>query len=49
VTLAFEKTGNVKVIFDVQGVGASGSSSGQMDHSMPGMQQPMKMKSDHKM
>ena len=32
---------------DIQGVGAT--SSGQMDHSMPGMQQPMKMNSDHKM
>ncbi len=49
VTLAFEKTGEVKTTFDVQGVGATGSTSGQMDHSMPGMQQPMKMKSDHKM
>ena len=49
VTLAFEKAGEVKATFDVQGVGATGSTSGQMDHSMPGMQQPMKMKSDHKM
>ena len=48
VTLAFEKAGEVKVTFDVQGVGAT-LSSGQMDHSMPGMQQPMKMNSDHKM
>jgi hypothetical protein len=49
VTLAFEKAGDVKVTFDIQGVGATGSSSGQMDHSMPGMQQRMKMNSDHKM
>jgi hypothetical protein len=49
VTLTFEKAGEVKITFDVQGVGAMGSSSGQMDHSMPGMQQPMKMNSDHKM
>jgi hypothetical protein len=46
-TLTFEKAGDVKVTFDIQGVGAT--SSGQMDHSMPGMQQPMKMNSDHKM
>jgi hypothetical protein len=26
-----------------------GPASGQMDHEMPGMQQPMKMNSDHKM
>jgi hypothetical protein len=49
VTLAFEKAGEVKVTLDVQGVGATGSSSGQMDHAMPGMQQPMKMNPDHKM
>jgi periplasmic copper chaperone A len=49
VTLMFEKAGEVKATFDVQGVGATSSSSGQMDHSMPGMQQPMKMNSDHKM
>jgi copper(I)-binding protein len=47
VTLKFEKAGDIKVTFDIQGVGAT--SSGQMDHSMPGMQQPMKMNSDHKM
>jgi copper(I)-binding protein len=46
-TLTFEKAGDVKVTFDIRGVGAT--SSGQMDHSMPGMQQPMKMNSDHKM
>jgi hypothetical protein len=49
VTLTFERAGDVKVTFDVQGVGAMGSSSGQMENSMPGMQQPMKMNSDHKM
>jgi hypothetical protein len=49
VTLVFEKAGEAKATFDVLGVGAMGSSSGQMDHSMPGMQQPMKMNSDHKM
>ena len=47
VALVFEKAGEVKATFDVQGVGAT--SSGQTDHSMPGMQQPMKMNSDHKM
>ena len=46
-TLTFKKAGDIKVTFDVQDVGAT--SSGQMDHSMPGMQQPMKMNSDHKM
>ena len=49
VTLAFEKAGEVKVTFDVQGIGAMGPASGQMDHPTPGMQQPMKMNSDHKM
>jgi len=49
VTLAFEKAGQINVTFDVQGVGATGSTSGQKDHAMPGMQQPMKMKPDHKM
>ena len=49
VTLAFERAGQVKVTLDVQGVGATGSSSGQMDHTMPGMQEPMKMNPDHKM
>jgi copper(I)-binding protein len=49
VTLVFEKAGEVKATFDVQGVGAMGSSSDQMDHSMPGMQEPMKMNSGHKM
>ena len=49
VTLVFEKAGEVKATFEVQGIGATGSTSGQMDHAMPGMQQPMKMKSDHKM
>ena len=39
VTLVFEKAGEVKATFDVQGIGATGSTSGQ----------PMKMKSDHKM
>jgi periplasmic copper chaperone A len=45
VTLAFEKAGEV----DVQAVGATAPTSGQMDHAMPGMQKPMKMNSDHKM
>jgi len=49
ITLMFEKAGEVKATFDVKGVGAMGSSPGQMDHSMPGVQQPMKMNSDHKM
>ena len=42
VTLTFEKAGEVKVTFDIQGIGATGP-------AMPGMQQPMKMNSDHKM
>jgi periplasmic copper chaperone A len=49
VTLVFEKAGEVKATFDIQGIGATGPTSGQMDHAMPGMQQPMKMNSDHKM
>jgi len=49
VTLAFEKAGEVKVTFDIQGIGATGPAPGQMNHAMPGMQQPMKMNSDHKM
>jgi hypothetical protein len=49
VTLVFEKAGEVKATFDVQGIGATGPTSGQKDHAMPGMQQPMKMNSDHKM
>jgi periplasmic copper chaperone A len=49
VTLAFEKAGEVKVTFDIQGIGAAGPASGQMDHAMPGMQQPMKLNSEHKM
>ena len=47
VTLAFEKAGQITVTFDIQGVGAT--ATGQKDHAMPGMQQPMKMNSDHKM
>ena len=49
VTLTFEKAGQTTITLDVEAVGATGPTSGQMDHSMPGMQQPMKMKSDHKM
>jgi hypothetical protein len=49
VTLMFEKAGEVKATFDVQGIGATGPTSSQKDHAMPGMQQPMKMNSDHKM
>jgi len=49
VTLTFEKAGETKVTFDVQGIGATGPASGQKDHAMPDMQQPMKMNSDHKM
>lgn len=49
VTLAFEKAGQVEVTFDIQGIGAMGPPSSQMDHAMPGMQQPMKMNPDHKM
>ena len=47
-TLQFEKAGKVEITLDVQGIGASGPTSGQMDHGMPSMQQPMKMNSDHK-
>ena len=49
VTLAFEKAGEVNVTFDIQVIGAMGPISGQKDHAMPGMQQPMKMNPDHKM
>jgi periplasmic copper chaperone A len=42
VTLSFEKAGEVNVTFDIQSIGATGP-------AMPGMQQPMKMNSDHKM
>ena len=49
VTLAFEKAGEVKVTLDIEGIGATGPTSGQMPHQMPGKQQPMKMNSDHKM
>ena len=49
VTLAFEKAGQAKITLDVEAVGATSPTSGQMDHAMPGMQQPMKMNSDHKM
>jgi len=49
VTLKFEKAGDVKVTFDVQDIGATSPASGHTDHTMPGMQQPMKMSPDHKM
>ena len=49
VTLAFEKAGEVKVTLDIQGIGATGPTSGQPNHPMPSMQQPMKKNSDHKM
>ena len=48
-TLAFEKAGQVNITFDVEAIGATGPSSGQTDQAKPGMQKPMKMKSDHKM
>jgi len=47
VTLEFERAGVVSVNFEVRGIGAS--DSGQMDHSMPSMKQPVPMNSDHKM
>ena len=49
VALNFEKAGEVKVTLDIEGIGATGPAAGQMDHATPGMQQPMKMNSDHKM
>ena len=49
VKLQFEKAGKINVTFDIQGVGASGPPSNQMDHAMPGMQKPMKINPDHKM
>jgi len=49
VTLKFEKAGEVKVTFEIEGIGAMAPTTGPMDHEMPGMQQPMKMNSDHKM
>jgi hypothetical protein len=48
-TLKFEKAGEVSVTFEIEGIGAMGPASGQVDHPMPSMQQPMKMNSDHKM
>ncbi len=47
-TLKFEKAGEVNVTLEIEGIGAMGPTSGQMDHPTP-MQQPMKMNSDHKM
>jgi copper(I)-binding protein len=49
VTLAFEKAGEIKITFDIQGIGATDPTSGRMDHALPGMQQPMKMNSEHEM
>jgi periplasmic copper chaperone A len=49
VTLQFEKAGKVDVTFDIEGVGASAPPAGQMDHAMPGMQEPMQMKPGQKM
>jgi len=49
VTLQFEKAGTINVTFDIQSIGASGPPSRQMEHPMPGMQEPMKMNPDHKM
>ena len=49
VTLKFEKAGDVKLTLDVQDIGATSPASGHMDHTMPGMQQPMKMSPGHKM
>lgn len=49
VTLKFEKAGEVNVTFAIEGIGAMAPTSSQMDHAMPGMQQPMKMNPDHKM
>jgi copper(I)-binding protein len=42
VTLKFEKAGDVKITLDVQDIGATRPASGNMDHTMPGMQQPAK-------
>ena len=49
VTLKFEKAGEVKVTFEIEGIGAMAPTTGPMDHEMPGMQRPMKMNPDHKM
>jgi hypothetical protein len=48
-TLKFEKAGEATVTFEIEGIGAMGPASGQVEHPMPGMTQPMKMNSDHKM
>ena len=48
VTLTFEKAGDIKVVFEVQSIGAMDPPSGR-HHTMPDTQQPMKMNSDHKM
>jgi periplasmic copper chaperone A len=37
VTLKFEKAGDVNVTLDVRDIGATGGTSGQMDHAKPGM------------
>lgn len=49
VTLKFEKAGDLNVTLDVQGIGATGPTSGQMGHTMPDEQQPMKMAPGQKM
>jgi copper(I)-binding protein len=41
VTLKFEKAGNVNITLDVRDIGATGATSGQMDHAKPGMDHRM--------
>jgi len=49
VTLTFEKAGQAQITLDVEAIGATGPTSGQMDHAVPVTKQPMKMNPDHKM
>jgi copper(I)-binding protein len=41
VTLKFEKAGNVNITLDVRDIGATGATSGQMNHAKPGMDHRM--------
>jgi copper(I)-binding protein len=49
VTLKFEKAGEVGLMFEIEGIGAMGPNASQGNQPMPGMSQPMKVNSDHKM
>ena len=49
VTLKFEKAGDVTLTFEIEGIGTMGLNASWGNQPMPGMSQPMKMNSDHKM